>query len=320
MKRKGFTLIELMVVIGILAVLIGILVKALGGTTDSARAAKCLSNMRSLAAAVQSRGMETSYYPFAGSIEYIDIDTSRGKGNSQLFYNERRGWISWASEGQYPSQSKKGAPSIAMCTDDDRLGLFAVTNGALWRYVNGSKSVYVCPLHAKKNPHVRWSYLMNACFGWNAAENYAYSSRHVGWRYGEDLQFKELGKREYYKPGLDRVLLFSEVPFQGAGEWFPDGNTSSTESDGILQYKGCDEALTVSGENCRGGDEHVGANHKSGRNWYAHVVFADGHVEKIKATADNGTPLQSDNLRDLTTWLCMGKSVTFDGNRYEKID
>lgn len=307
MKRKGFTLIELMVVIGILAVLIGILVKALGGTTDSARAAKCLSNMKSLAAAVQSRAAETGYYPYAGSIEYMNIDTSRGRGNAKIVYNERRGWISWASEGQYPSQSKKGAPSIAMCTDDERLGLFAITNGALWRYVNGSKSVYVCPLHAKKNPHVRWSYLMNAYFGWNAAENYAYSSRHHGYKYGT------LG-------GVDRILLFSEIPFQGAGEWFPDGNTSSTESDGVLQYRGCDKSPMVSGKNCRDGNEHIGANHKSGRNWYAHVVFADGHVEKIRATADNGTPLQSDNLRDLTTWLCTGKSVTFDGKRYDKID
>lgn len=305
--KKGFTLVELLVVIGILAVLMGILLTTIGGTTDSARAAKCLANMKNLALAVQSRGAETGYYPYAGSIEYMDIDTSQGKGNSKLVYNERRGWISWASEGQYPSQSKKGAPSIPMCTTDEQLGMYAITNGALWRYVNGSKSVYVCPLHVKKNPNARWSYLMNAYYGWNAADGNAFSSRHTGIDYAK-------------ASGTDRRLLFSEVPFQGAGDWFPDGNSSDMESDAILQYDGCDKAAQNRIKGSRNGNEHIGANHKSGRNWLAHVVFADGHTEKIRASTDKGLPLKSDNLRELTTWLCTGKAAGFNGTKYEELD
>ena len=48
-SRGGFTIIELLVVIGIIGVLAGVLLASFSGGTESARAAKCLSNMRNLA-------------------------------------------------------------------------------------------------------------------------------------------------------------------------------------------------------------------------------------------------------------------------------
>ncbi len=49
--RDGFTLIELLVVIAIIALLIGVLLPALGGAMSSARTLKCQANMRSMGTA-----------------------------------------------------------------------------------------------------------------------------------------------------------------------------------------------------------------------------------------------------------------------------
>ncbi|MFG0244440.1 MAG: type II secretion system protein [Phycisphaerales bacterium JB052] len=54
--RGGFTLIELLVVIAIIALLIGILLPALGGAMSSARTLKCQVNMRSMGAAAMNYG------------------------------------------------------------------------------------------------------------------------------------------------------------------------------------------------------------------------------------------------------------------------
>jgi hypothetical protein len=103
----------------------------------------------------------------------------------------------------------------------------------------------------------------------------------------------------------DRRLIFAELPFlKMEGQDVDTSASSGFINDCTLQFKGC------------GCDpESIGFNHKTSKKLVcAHLAFADTHVEKL--TWPRGGMSQSE-LEDLTEWLCIGKSVAFDGERYE---
>ena len=293
--KKAFTLVELLVVVAIIGVLAGVLMGTFSGGTESARAARCLSNMKNLASASQTYGMKTGHYPYAGSYLRMHLDTSKGRtqGKAKMSYTELPGWISWDSRG---CKNQSAGTDVGLYSTNEDAARYALTNGCLWSYVSQNAQTYLCPSHVKKSGQTppNWSYLMNGkAFG--AGNSKPISTKtHVGQEYGSLAR-------------ADRILLFSEVPFMGYSDWQPDGEGAGTDTDAVLKYNS---------------SETIGANHTNGKLLLAHVVFADGHAEKLRIPYSGSIKkpkAEADQLKNLTQWLCEGKDLSFDGSQYQKM-
>jgi len=80
--RRGFTLVELLVVIGIIAVLIGILLPVIGRARDQANTTACMASMRNIGQLIYAYSVE-----FKGSVPF-SYYTDTGSGSQTVGEND----------------------------------------------------------------------------------------------------------------------------------------------------------------------------------------------------------------------------------------
>ena len=278
----GFTLIEMLIVIGIIAILAAVLLSSFGGAQESAKLAKCQSNLRNLGMAVSAYVMENDgNYPAAGANQSYSLETTTA-------------WISWG---------ENSGDTVSYLANDKAV-TYALTNGVMWKAVGGSADVYRCPVHVKtcqekvhRNPG--WSYAMN---GWFVSANMLDPEL----RSDRRLLFAEI-------PGVDTETLPKKYNVSAMPKL--DLSDGSPTTDAILQYKSELTGKMVGDKGGNGGSrgakaESIGFNHMRGKDMVAPVVFADGHTETLVL------PKTKANAESLTAWLCDGYDISFRNGLY----
>lgn len=123
--RKAFTLIELLVVISIIALLIAILLPALGAARESARSAQCLSRVRQIAIAATT-------YSVDNKDQFPPNNRDEGSGNV---------WFTYVI-GYLPSDMQAGMAGegeIFSCPNDE--GSIRTYNMNMWASSNGFRQI-----------------------------------------------------------------------------------------------------------------------------------------------------------------------------------
>ena len=315
-RRAGFTMLEVIVVMGIIGVLVAVMMPLLSGTRNSALTAQCKNNMKSLALGAisyaQGRSENDGHFPSAGFYRTLSFRKlsarSRGKG---LSYYPERSWIS--NNGPIVDLNRTVNSvligTVVRFTDADEPLRTAITNGVVWKASGESYEVYRCPVHARAYEKANsgrlpgWSYMMNQEFGFNRDEKgvHAFMGASVGGNIEVSTKVtgvRETNSKKRVSRSPDKVLMFAEV--QGVDVVDSKNGitlkpvSGSTETDAVLEYT----------------KEDMGFNHPMGKGKYGgNVAFADGHVDTIILPTKM-------SRRDLTRYLCQGFDVPHDGRPY----
>ena len=131
-SRRGFTLVELLVVVAVVSVLAGLLLPALARSRAVAGSGRCLSNQRQLGLSAQL------YWDDHGGRAFPER-RSRTNGGWNYWF----GWLADGAEGQRA---------------------FDPTQGALWPYLQG-RAVTACPALARSGTPIK-AKAVGAAFGY----------------------------------------------------------------------------------------------------------------------------------------------------------
>jgi prepilin-type N-terminal cleavage/methylation domain-containing protein/prepilin-type processing-associated H-X9-DG protein len=269
--RPGFTLVELLVVIGIIALLISILLPSLNAARASAAKVKCASNLRQIGmAALMHAGDNKGHVPPAGVV-YVDLNTTTFPT-----------WLDGGVKKLLPWPAMLGR-NLSMRFDDGN----DVTFKAQIQDENFMR-LFLCPSQGEvplsgggdgnngPGPQMRTSYGINEqLMGYRPASTYAQDRRR---RCGRITGIKDSTRMALY---LDADALDASAPhnnqaavFSGVG---PADAVSFEE-----RYVGTLAETLAAGEAYRS----AALSQLTKRRKHMNVVFLDGHVENVKVTPE----------------------------------
>jgi prepilin-type processing-associated H-X9-DG protein/prepilin-type N-terminal cleavage/methylation domain-containing protein len=301
--RRAFTLVELLVVIGIIAVLIALLLPTLGRARQQAQRTACAAKLHNILIAAQNHSIDhKGFYPITGVLpgqQPPDFDD---------FYSYKYSYLSY----DYAKEKRMIAPiTIALAsemtygkallaTSNDGIGVAETDDGSyIKNYICPSEAAAVSELNQVSTVlpmiHLGFDSITQEGIYYTEAQSYVFNEGVLGWgRLGDDpsgrLRGRVAGIRQasrtmFVADGMGGSIYRNDMPFFTGHPMTTIYNTlsDSAQVDGPVSSS-CTLADALTNDGLAGDSNNFDLIRHRGK---INIGFCDGHVETRYITASD---------------------------------